>query len=80
MIPSLIKFISIDDLTRYEPHDGQRREYRRRIGIIPLRFAASLEENQLPAALRTWQRVYRFEERVFDNEKGTLIEIYREQP
>lgn len=80
MIPSLIKFVSIDGLTRYEPHDGRHLEYRRRIGVAPLTAAREYNENELPVSMQASQRIYRLDDQVFDYEKGVLIEVYKERP
>lgn len=80
MVPNVLKFVSIDGLSRYEAWNGfsQPDEFQRKIGVARL-HAASINPHDFPVSTRTHQRLYRLFDSYIDPENGNRIFEYREE-
>lgn len=84
MIPQVIKYVSIDGLTRYEawnqplkqPHDILTRQ-----GVAPLKLQVSWDKlEDFPVSSRLYRREYRLYDAYIDEANGNRIFEYREYP
>lgn len=78
--PNVIKFRSIDGLTRYESWYRPTRpeDYLYRMGVASLQCAVA--ENKIPDSIPTYRRTYRLFDCYIDQENGNRVFEYREQP
>lgn len=74
------KLISADGLTKYEPNSSLSKEPISKLCVKHLRPFAYSEDPMIPTSLsmQVTRRTYEFAHTYFDEERGVLVEVYRE--
>jgi hypothetical protein len=79
MRPHVIKFTSIDGLSRYEQwwKPSAPEEHLERLGVAKLQVA-TINVNDFPVSLRTYKRIYYLFDSYIDPTNGNYVWEYRE--
>lgn len=78
--PHVIKYVSIDGLSKVEPwtRSVKPEETRSRVGILPF-DVQPLTENTVPSGMQVHRRVYQLRDIYVDPENGNRVFEYRER-